>query len=105
MNLYRKKNKHVKAFFFTGPDSIPPSLRYENNKNGIMPITLNTTCRSCFQSANKHGAYLEGEWEKVICPGLYVIYDNDKIIEMLTPQELKESYIEVEVEDAEENTN
>ena len=97
MNLYRKKSKYLEGFLFTGIDSVPNHLRFENNKNGIMRIPLNNDCQSCHQPANNHGAYFDGKWERIICPGLYIIHNEDEILEVLTPQELKRLYEEIEV--------
>lgn len=104
---YKKKEpiRLIEAFQYTDYDSVPEELKYSSsNIHGLMEVNLpGKTCERCGSYASAHVTYFIDGYQKLICPGTFIVYKNGVILDVIDYNTFKDTFEEVNVQEVDYN--
>lgn len=78
----------------------------DDNELEVLPATdlvdppqLNTHCTQCGQLIRNHGFLKNDRSYEMVCPGDFIIYENRKVINIVSNDAFKKAYVKMEIED------
>lgn len=94
--IYKEKHPHyISAFQFESTEKVPEYWKSQiysaNNPYVVDKSVIDQYCPKCGKKIKEHGL-IEGHF---ICPGSYIIYEGNKIVNLVNKQAFEDTYTEI----------